>query len=216
MIVGWRQAGLWEAGANPALPRNCKRGHRNRSLGKPEKDNLGRPVAVTGCWAKVHLSDSSHPDSSKPGDRREPSPKTLSRAKEDGMRHSGFLLVLFFSISAAFISAALAADAHIDLHIKVVDPNSAAVAGAQVSIYRQGETSPLQVRSTSGEGEALFHLDNATGLRAQVLAPGFAVAWSDVESASSSATLIKFQIALQIAAASETVIVSATRTPAPE
>jgi outer membrane receptor protein involved in Fe transport len=134
------------------------------------------------------------------------------------MRHSGFLLVLFFSISAAFISTALAADPGIDLRIKVVDPHWAAVAGAQVSIYRQGESSPLQVRSTSGEGEALFHLDNASGLRAQVLAPGFAVAWSDVENASSSATatLVKVQVALQIAAASETVVVSATRTPAPE
>jgi len=137
------------------------------------------------------------------------------------MRHSGFFLVFFFTISAAFISTALAADPHIDLHIKVVDPHSAAVAGAQVSIYRQGEASPLQVRSTSGEGEAIFHLDNATGLRAQVLAPGFAVAWSDVKNPSSSsslssATLIKLQIALQIAAASETVVVSATRTLAPE
>jgi vitamin B12 transporter len=137
------------------------------------------------------------------------------------MRHSGFLLLFFFSISAALISTALAADPHIDLHIKVVDPHSAAVAGAQVSIYRQGEASPLQVRSTSGEGEAIFHLDNGTGLQAQVLAPGFAVAWSDVENSSSlsslsSATLIKLQIALQIAAASETVVVSATRTPAPE
>jgi len=137
------------------------------------------------------------------------------------MRHSGFFLVFFFTISAAFISTALAADPHIDLHIKVVDPHSAAVAGAQVSIYRQGEASPLQVRSTSGEGEAIFHLDNGTGLQAQVLAPGFAVAWSDVENSSSlsslsSATLIKLQIALQIAAASETVVVSATRTLAPE
>jgi vitamin B12 transporter len=130
------------------------------------------------------------------------------------MRHSGFLLVFFFSISAAFIPTASAADPHLDLRIKVVDPHSAAVAGAQVSIYRQGETSPLQVRSTSGEGEAIFHLDNATGLRAQVLAPGFAVAWSDVENSSSLslATLIK----LKVAAASETVIVSATRTPTPE
>src|SRR5229473_4122146 len=133
----------------------------------------------------------------KPGDRREPSPKTLSRAKEDGMRHSGVLLLLF-SISTASISAASV----VDLHIKVVDPHSAAVAGAQVSLYRQGEATPLQVRSTSGEGEAIFHLDNATGLRAQVLAPGFAVAWSEVENSSplSSATLIKLQIALQIAA----------------
>ena len=129
------------------------------------------------------------------------------------MRHSGVLLLLF-SISTASISAASV----VDLHIKVVDPHSAAVAGAQVSLYRQGEATPLQVRSTSGEGEAIFHLDNATGLRAQVLAPGFAVAWSEVENSSSLslATLIKLQIALQIAPASETVIVSATRTPAPE
>src|SRR6202163_4561068 len=132
------------------------------------------------------------------------------------MRHSGFLLALSLSISGAFISTALAADPYIDLHIKVVDPHSAAVAGAQVSIYRQGDASPLQVRSTSGEGEAIFHLDNASGLRAQVLAPGFAVAWSEVESSSRSATLIKLQIALQIAAASETVVVSATRPLAPE
>jgi vitamin B12 transporter len=126
------------------------------------------------------------------------------------MRHSGLLLVLF-SISTAFLSTALAADPRIDLHIKVVDPHSAAVAGAQVSIYRQGDATPLQVRSTSGEGEALFRLDTVTGLRAQVLAPGFAPAWSEITS-SSSATLIK----LQIAAASETVVVSATRTLAPE
>ena len=137
------------------------------------------------------------------------------------LRHSGFLLVFFFSISTASISTASAAAPPIDLRIKVVDPHSAAVAGAQVSIYRQGEASPLQVRSTSGEGEAIFHLDNGTGLQAQVLAPGFAVAWSDVENSSSlsslsSATLIKLQIALQIAAASETVVVSATRTLAPE
>jgi len=33
MIVGRRNTALWEAGANPALPRNCKRGQRNRSLG---------------------------------------------------------------------------------------------------------------------------------------------------------------------------------------
>ena len=89
------------------------------------------------------------------------------------MRHSGSRLLLFFSILTASISAAAA-----DLHIKVVDPHSAVVAGAQVSIYRRGEASPLQVRSTSGEGEAIFHVDSVTGLRAQVLAPGFALAWS--------------------------------------
>jgi len=119
------------------------------------------------------------------------------------MRHSGFLLLLFFSVSTA---------SAVDLHIKVVDPNSAAVAGAQVSIYRQGEASPLQVRSTSGEGEAIFHVDSATGLRAQVLAPGFALVWSEVTNSSSSATLIT----LRVATASETVVVTATRTLTPE
>ena len=31
---------LWEAGGNPALPRNCKRGNRKRSLGTTFKGNL--------------------------------------------------------------------------------------------------------------------------------------------------------------------------------
>jgi hypothetical protein len=55
MIVGQLHADLWEAGANPALPRNCKRGHRNRPLGLPEKENPGRPVVVAGCLAKAHF-----------------------------------------------------------------------------------------------------------------------------------------------------------------
>jgi vitamin B12 transporter len=118
------------------------------------------------------------------------------------MRHPGFFLLFFFSISAA---------SAVDLHIKVVDPHSATVSGAQVSVYRQGEPRPLQVRSTSPEGEAIFYFDNTTGLRAQVLVPGFALAWADVGN-SSSATLIT----LQVAPAAETVVVSATRTPVPE
>ncbi|MBZ5548688.1 MAG: TonB-dependent receptor [Acidobacteriia bacterium] len=117
------------------------------------------------------------------------------------MRYLNFLLLLFS------VSTALAAD----LRIKVVDPHSAAVAGAQVSVYRQGESVPLQVRSTSGDGEAVFHLASAASLRVQVLAPGFAAAWIEVDT-SSFPVLVK----LQVAAASETVVVTATRTFAPE
>jgi vitamin B12 transporter len=119
------------------------------------------------------------------------------------LRYSNFVLVLFFSVSAALAA---------DLRVKVVDPHSAAVAGAQVSIYRQGGSVPVQVRNTSGDGEAVFRWDSATGLRAQVLAPGFAAAWADVDPSSSSPVLVK----LQVAAASETVVVTATRTLAPE
>jgi vitamin B12 transporter len=117
------------------------------------------------------------------------------------LRYFNFLL-LFFSVSAALAA---------DLRVKVVDPHSAAVAGAQVSLYKPGETVPIQVRNTSGDGEAVFRWDGADGLRAQVLAPGFAAAWADVDPSSSSLVLVK----LQVAAASETVVVTATRSPVP-
>jgi vitamin B12 transporter len=119
------------------------------------------------------------------------------------LRYSNSLPLIFFCVSAAFAA---------DLRVKVVDPHSAAVAGAQVSIYRQGESIPVQVRSTSGDGETVFHLEGATGLRAYVLAPGFAAAWADVDPSSSPPVLVR----LQVVAASETVVVTATRTLAPE
>jgi len=123
------------------------------------------------------------------------------------MRRSGLLFLVFFSFSAAFAA---------DLHIKVLDPHSAAVAGAQVSIFREGEAAPLDVRSTSGDGEAVFHIDSlrlqkGTALRAQVLAPGFAEASADVGDASHPVV-----IKLAVASASETVVVTATRSLVPE
>jgi vitamin B12 transporter len=126
--------------------------------------------------------------------------KPLSRVKEDGMVRS---LVLFL----LFLPAAFAAE----LHIKVMDPHSAAVAGAQVSVFRAGETRPLDVRTSSGEGVAIFQIENATGLRVEVLAPGFAAASSEIAKPSAETV----NISLRIAGASETVVVSATRTPAP-
>ena len=115
------------------------------------------------------------------------------------MRHPNFLLLFSLFVSAAFAA---------DLRVKVVDPHSAAVAGAQVSLYRGGESVPMQVRSTGGDGETAFHWDGATGLRVRVLAPGFATAWAEVARGTSSPVLVR----LQVAAASETVVVTATRT----
>lgn len=119
-----------------------------------------------------------------------------------------FPLFLFFSLSVAapsFLSAA-------DLHVKVVDPHSAAVAGAQVSLYRNGMATTLEVRNTSGDGEAIFsldslHLDNTASLRVRVLAPGFAVEEVNVPAQAA------FTVSLRLATASETVVVTATRTP---
>jgi outer membrane cobalamin receptor len=126
------------------------------------------------------------------------------------MRFSRVFASAFFLL--CILSSILPSSASAEIKIRVVDPQNAAVAGAQVSLYRQGDSSPVQVRSTSGEGEAIFRLDARAGLRAQVLAPGFAAASSDVESSRSSTILIK----LAVATSSETVVVTATRTPTPQ
>jgi hypothetical protein len=92
-----------------------------------------------------------------------------------------FVVFVCFLLS---VPAALAGE----LRIKVVDPRSASVAGAVVSVYRVGDTAPLQVRTSAGDGVALFDVDTSLPLRAEVLAAGFAVASIDVPSSASSAT----------------------------
>jgi vitamin B12 transporter len=131
--------------------------------------------------------------------------KPLSRVKEDGLNRSLF----FFSL---FVTAAFAAD----LHVKVVDPHSAAVAGAQVSIYRSSASTPLRVQNTAGDGEATFRVDEKAAVRVQVLAPGFAEAWVDAQPETGKSAASPIVVRLQLAGASETVVVSATRTPVPE
>jgi len=116
------------------------------------------------------------------------------------MRRLGFALIV-----AALSAAAFAAD----LKIKVVDPQGAAVAGAQVELYARDSKEILAVQTTSAEGYTTFHL--ATGERCQVraLALGFAAETSDVGNGP------ELTIGLRLATASETVVVSATRTPVP-
>ena len=116
---------------------------------------------------------------------------------------------LFF----VFLAAASAAD----LKVKVIDPQSAAVAGAQVSLCSKGTEAPLKVASTSAEGIATFGDVKSPALssgdyRIQVLAPGFAPQTSDLDAAAHSDVIT---IQLHVAMASETVVVTATRTPLP-
>ena len=105
-----------------------------------------------------------------------------------------------------FLSAAASAA---DLKIKVVDPQSAAVAGAQVSLMRGDEGKVLAAQSTSAEGTAMFHLSGMGPYQVQVLAPGFAAEKIAVSSQG------EITVSLRLATASETVVVSATRTPVP-
>jgi vitamin B12 transporter len=112
---------------------------------------------------------------------------------------SSILLVcLFFgSFSAAAGSAG-------DLKVKVIDPQSAAVAGAEVLLV-SGEK-VVMTQSTSAEGVAILKRRGEGPYRIKVLAPGFAeAAVGEVDS--------EITVQLRLATASETVVVSATRTP---
>jgi len=100
-----------------------------------------------------------------------------------------------------------------ELKVKVLDPQSAVVAGAQVSLLRAGESIVLAVETTSAEGTATFHLQTSGSCRLQVLAPGFAAETVDVPAEERARSEIT--VNLRLATASETVVVSATRTPVP-
>ncbi len=110
-------------------------------------------------------------------------------------------IFLIFSLSAVALAA--------DLKVKVLDPSSAAVSGAQVLLVRVSDPKILSTQITSAEGHAVFHLPDAGSYQIKVLAPGFAAENVDVSSQA------ELTIKLRLAPASETVVVSATRTPVP-
>jgi len=115
--------------------------------------------------------------------------------------------VLLSAVSLVlFVPAAFAGE----VRVKVVDPNSAVVAGAQVSIFKAGKAGPLQIRTSSADGVAILNIDAVAPLQVQVLAPGFAAARIDLSPTAGMAI-----VTLQVAPASETVVVTATRTPVP-
>ena len=126
----------------------------------------------------------------------------------------------FRVLASVLLLAAWAAAA--DLTIQVLDPQSAAVSGARVSLFRGG-TRALAVRTTSAEGAAVFPGVPAGEYRVEVLAPGFAPASAAVNvSEDNTPTLAKtgpgwgartLTVRLAVAAAPETVVVTATRTP---
>jgi outer membrane cobalamin receptor len=115
------------------------------------------------------------------------------------------------ALRASFlIFVALAAASAADLKVKVLDPQSAAVAGAQVSLLSKGTDSPLRTATTSAEGIATLGELSSGSYQIQVLAPGFAM---QTEAVPAHSDLITIQ--LHLATASETVVVTATRTPIP-
>ncbi|MGD0791402.1 MAG: TonB-dependent receptor [Terriglobales bacterium] len=110
-----------------------------------------------------------------------------------------------FSLLFVFLAIASA-----EIKIKVVDPQDAVVAGAQVQLLKLGKPAPVAVQSTSAEGLVIFRTAAASSYRVQVLAPGFAAETVDVPLTAEAIT-----VRLRLATAAETVVVTATRTPVP-
>jgi outer membrane cobalamin receptor len=122
------------------------------------------------------------------------------------MRVARFVSLFLSLISlAAFSLTSRAFGA--ELKIKVIDPQSAAVAGAQVSLMSPGQDKVLATERTSAEGVAVLRTTEAGPYRVQVLAPGFAAETAAVS------TETELTVNLHLATASETVVVSATRSP---
>jgi len=97
-----------------------------------------------------------------------------------------------------------------ELKIRVLDPQSARVAGARVTITRTADSVVAAVRVSDARGETSAALANGK-YRIQVLAPGFAVAAISATVPSESSVELK----LAVVATPETVVVSATRAPMP-
>jgi len=121
------------------------------------------------------------------------------------MRSCWFLAVVFLFIVLLPISASAST-----LTVKIVDPQSATVSGAQVELFAENSTRLVSVQTTSAQGVAHFRDVPSTALRVHVLAPGFAEHWESVPAGLGIVT-----IALELAVATETVVVTATRTPTP-
>lgn len=110
----------------------------------------------------------------------------------------------------ASLAVLLAAASATDIKIRVIDPQSAAVSGAQVELFAAGGTAVLAVQKTSAEGVVIFRDMQRQSYRCRILAPGFAARSLDLSPSNEEIT-----VQLKLAPASETVVVTATRTPVP-
>ena len=105
------------------------------------------------------------------------------------------------------LSAASAAE----LKIKIVDPQSAAIAGAQVSLRNKG-SGPLRSATSTGDGIISFANLPDGEYDVEILAAGFARSTMSAKVPNPEPIIVP----LQLAPATEVVVVTATRTPMPE
>lgn len=119
--------------------------------------------------------------------------------------------VFFWLVLSLFPVVSFAAASAADLKIKVVDPQGASVAGAEVSLLSVNGDKVLAVATTSAEGVAILNIAAGGRQQIRVLAAGFAA--ETVSVPQQNAPAVELTVNLHLATAAETVVVSATRTP---
>lgn len=97
-----------------------------------------------------------------------------------------------------------------ELTIKIVDPQGAVVAGVRVELFADASARPKAVGISSARGLVQFSTSGPGSVRVHVLAPGFAETWQTLTLGTEDN---KATVELRLAVATETVVVSATRTP---
>src|SRR5438270_356227 len=81
-----------------------------------------------------------------------------------------------------------------DLKIKVLDPQSARVAGARISLARNADHAIVAVRTTDARGEAVAGNLASADYTMEVLAPGFAAGRKSVSIPAESGVELKLSI----------------------
>jgi vitamin B12 transporter len=114
------------------------------------------------------------------------------------------ILVSVFAFAFLPVAAASAAE----IKVKVVDPQSAVVGGAQVTLFAADSAIPVAVQDSSPEGTVVFRNVGSGSYRVRVLAPGFAPQSVDASGG-------EITVSLALATTAETVLVTATRSPVP-
>jgi len=181
----------WEAGANPALPRNCKR-------------EFCDSATVALPWEGRSPNQASL--SQETGANRQPPP--LSRAKEAHVPRLRAVLYLLLIPSISFSA---------DWKIKVVDPRAAVVIGARIALYPGGKAGAraIALQETGPEGLATFSGLSPGLYRIEVMAPGFASRRLLTKLEQPSAAILLDTVALQPAPAAYNIVVTAAATPLP-
>ena len=121
------------------------------------------------------------------------------------------LLPSFFSPSAVLAGELNNLQHRSNLEVRVVDPQSAAVSGAQVVLLREGSSTPVSVQTSSGSGQVSFRELLAGKYVVQVLAAGFGVENQNVELPAKG----QLDVHLALVSPVETVVVTAAGVPVP-